>query len=214
VTPLHVTVELSSPLYLPGKWIALDALLASQVALRAGLVAIDIDHLEPVEIPVAKEPGGRFHLCSVSFGEALTNELQHTNRRPPIEQYQMMANDKLRRVDIRAGANKGYRIPRPVAHYDRLEWWCIGDADSIGELLATVTHLGKKRSVGLGRVERWMVEPCATWPGFPVVRDEQPLRPLPLDWPGLRRPARGFHCLTYPYWHHDMEHLCAVPSAT
>ena len=45
-------------------------------------------------------------------------------------------------------------------------------------LLALVGYVGKKRSVGLGPVDRWEVAPCEPWgDGFPVVDpDGKPLR--------------------------------------
>ena len=52
------------------------------------------------------------------------------------------------------------------------------------------------------------VEP---WDGFPVVCGGRALRPLPVDWPGLVEPAKAYHTLTYPYWEHSREELCAVP---
>ena len=211
MTPLHVAAELSSPVALRQGWIMLDSLLAYQIALRSGILTSDLAHMQPIDIPVAKEPGGRFHLCSASFGEVLESELQHTVKRPAVEQFQIRGDARIRRVDIAKAANKGYRIPRPVTHYARLEWWLVGQKEAIEELLSTVTHLGHKRSVGLGRVERWSVEPCDEWDGFPVARDGRPLRPLPKDWPSLVNPQLSYHTLTFPYWDKSREELCAIP---
>lgn len=210
--PLHIVAELSSPLYLSGGWLALDALLASQIALRRGLVALDAESCVPIEIPVQREPGGRFHLCSVAFPDVAVHELQHTHRRPVIEEAQRFGDARLKRIDIATGANKAYRIPRPVQHCERIEWWCVGAADVIEDLLATVSHLGKRRAVGLGRVERWTVQECVPWgDGFPVVRDGNALRPLPADWPGLVDPQLSYMTLSYPHWDHAREELCACP---
>lgn len=81
----------------------------------------------------------------------------------------------------------------------------------VRELLALVTHLGKRRAVGLGRVERWEVLPCEPWEGFPVLRDGRPLRPLPTDWPGLVEYDLGLRTLSYPYWDSSRRVECAVP---
>src|SRR6185503_291310 len=93
----------------------------------------------------------------------------------------------VRRVQLTAGATKSYRIPVEVGYLKgaRAEWYCVGDADPIRSLLCHVTHLGKKRSVGKGEIAAWIVEECDAWKGFPIVRDGKPLRPLPLDWPGV-----------------------------
>ena len=120
----------------------------------------------------------------------------------------------MRRVQINAGAQKSYRIPLHLTlmRDNRLVWYAMGDADRIAFLLQLVLHLGKRRAVGHGRVMRWAVEPCEPWPGFPVLRDGQPLRPLPLDWPGLATDAERRYCrATFPYWRRVDEVACAVP---
>jgi CRISPR type IV-associated protein Csf3 len=125
----------------------------------------------------------------------------------------------LRHIRINAGPCKSYRIPLETRHLeeDRLTWWCVGDASAIRDLLGWITYLGKKRSVGLGKVRRWTVEPCVPpWgDGFPVVRDGQPMRSLPPDWPGLaddvERAYRVLGCVDGPYWDKTREEICAVP---
>lgn len=46
----------------------------------------------------------------------------------------------------------------------------------IVRLLSAVTHLGKKRGIGLGEVEQWQIESAAE---FTLVREGLLLRPLP-----------------------------------
>lgn len=213
MTPLEVKATLSSPISL-NRPIALDSLLASQVALRRGLVALDADHLENIEIPVQRSKCWRFHLASVGtiVGDVEAGLVQYTNRRAPVDQYLAHGNEKIRRVQINLGANKSYRIPRAVDHIEAMQWWCIGDENDVADLLSTVTHLGKRRGVGLGRVTRWTVEPCEPWDGFPVVRDGAPLRNLPLDWPGLNNPRVTMGVLSFPYWDRRNEEALACPS--
>lgn len=213
--PLEVTARLRGPIALPHGPLALDSLLAYWVAMRRGLPPLDHqDDPQPIEIPVQREPGGRFHLCSFSVSEPERQANHWVNRRFPIHEAQLMAGPKLRRIDIRVGAQKSYRLPLETQHLrdDMLRWWCIGDRDEIAELLQLVGYLGKRRGVGLGAVQRWTVEPCDPWgDGFPVVRDGCPLRPLPPDWPGLIGAHLGYRTLTYPYHQHVREELCAVP---
>jgi hypothetical protein len=215
--PLRVTAHLQGQIVLPSGSIALDGLLAWAVACRDGLPPPTVQiaqhgALPAIEIPVAREPGGRFHLASFARASFDAHEPRYTNRRfPATEALHLSA---IRTVKINAGAEKSYRLPYTASHVagDRLDWWCVGKRDQIAALLALVHHVGKKRSVGYGRVARWEVEPCREWEGFPVVRDGAPLRPLPLDWPGLVDPAPGYACLTYPYWERAREEACAVPA--
>lgn len=191
----------------------LDALLMAAVARRDGLPpALTADDVLPIEIPIEREPGGRFYLCTTAQFTTERAELQHTNSRAPVEQYSTIGNDKIKRVQITAGVNKSFRKPRAVSHLvdDTMHWWCVGDGEQIRALLGLCTHLGHKRSVGLGKVANWTVEPCDPWPGFPVVRDGDSLRPLPTDWPGATEPT-GYRCLLPPYWRRTEEQLCVIP---
>jgi CRISPR type IV-associated protein Csf3 len=214
---LRITARLGGPICLPGGSLHLDALLCYAVVQERGPDrALDVSMLDDIEIPVEREPDGRFHLCSTSLFEVEAADLQYTNRRPPVEQYQTLgvSNPKLRRVQINLGANKAYRIPRHVEHLvdDRIEWFAVGNGSAIRALLEGITHLGKRRGVGLGKVLEWAVDPYESWgEGFPVVRDGKPLRPLPTDWDGAEDSRAGFGCITYPYYDHAKEDLCLLP---
>lgn len=216
MTPLQITAQLRGAISLPEHMLALDGLLAYAVAQRSGRPPPrTAGDCEPVEIPIAREPGGRFHLCTVAMFAAEQAELRWVNRRAPIDRYQELGDTKIRRVQITAGPDKSYRLPLETFHteHDQLLWYAIGDAPAVEDLLGDVGYLGKRRAVGLGRVVEWRVEACEPWgDGFPVVRDGQPLRPLPLDWPGLADPPVAYRTLTYPYWDHTREEPCAVPA--
>jgi hypothetical protein len=123
---LLIVAEVMAPVFVPAGAIHLDALLASAVARRDGLPPpLDPTTMVRVEIPIERSPCGRVHMCSSSIFGVECRETQYTNRRPPIAEYQTMGNERMRRVDIATGPNKGYRIPRPVCHLmaDEVRWY-------------------------------------------------------------------------------------------
>lgn len=211
VRPLRITATMRRPVTFTTLPVTLDGLLAAAVArLR------DLDPsmgIVPIEIPVQLEPGGRFHLasCAQVPGPPVFSMLEYTHRRAPIEWYAELGGDKLRRVETGSGPDKAYRMPHHSEFHRTLTWWCIGEQDSISELLRGILHIGKDRSRGMGRRRDWAVEPCEAWDGFPVVRNGEPLRPLPVDWPGLVDPHLAYHTLTYPYHDHSQEQIRAIP---
>jgi hypothetical protein len=212
--PLRIVAKLAGPLTLTDGMLRLDALLIWAEATRRGLPPLGFGPAQEIEIPVAMEPGGRFHLCSFACPRFDQHEPRYINRRFPIPEAQMLAEPKFKSIHINAGAQKSYRIPGEVSwcERDEIEWWCIGDADGIRELLTMVGYLGKRRGVGRGKVREWTVEPCEPWgDGFPIVRDGKPMRALPLDWPELVEPSVAQSTLSYPYWRHWAEEECAVP---
>ena len=217
MTPLQVTARVPGQIALPWGGVALDTLLTWSRAQELDLAPPrDASECQPVEIPLQLELGGRFYMCSDSVQIMQDFDLRYTNRRAPIEQYQSMG-PATGRVQITAGVDKSYRIPLEVGHLrdERMDWFAIGNVPEVQRLLSLVGYLGKKRSVGLGKVERWEVVALPdreTWPGFPVALDGKPLRPLPLDWPGLDAPAQAYATLSIPRWDHSREELCAVPA--
>lgn len=218
LAPLHVVAHVAESVVLRSP-LMLDAMLAWAVAAERNLLPpLAGQEPEPIEIPIEREPGGRFHLCSEGFAQVVDYEQRYKNRRAPVMQYARLGHGRIKRVDIAAGPNKGYRVPYELRLLagGKIEWWCLGEPDEISRLLGFVRYVGKHRGSGKGRLDihgtPWTVEHCQPWPGFPVITvDGKPLRPLPLEWPGLSRPRKGFRCLTYPSWDHSNENLCAIP---
>lgn len=211
---LRVTAQVRGQIHLPHKRMALDSLLARQVAL--------IQHVPPascaadcvdITIPIERDPETGIHMCSFSIGEMSDYQTRYCNRRPPIEKYCELGTGT-GVVNLSLGVEKQYRIPYSAGHLTTgmIEWLCVGYAAPIRFLLSTAHHIGKRTKISLGRVDRWQVDQVDSWDGFPVMREGMPLRPLPLDYPGLSDLARqGFSTLTYPYWDQTKQEYCAVP---
>lgn len=199
--PLQITATMVSPVAVPLFPVALDGLLAAVICERQGLIA-GVGEFQHIEVPVKRSECGRYHLASVAHYESRASVHGYVNKRAPVVEYMHLGNDKIKSVNTGTGRNKAFRIPQPRTLVDCMRWWCIGDRGKIEPLLALVTHLGKKRSVGHGKVTRWDVERATEWPGFPVLRpDGTPLRNLPMDTPGLGpSTAVGWGPLSFPYW--------------
>lgn len=209
--PLRIVATLDGPIVsVP----MMDSLLAYTVAQRAGLPPIMVgDAYADIDIPVMRSPCGRFHLASAPIYRAECYDTRHRNRRFPMAEAQMFAAADVRRINIQNGATKSFRVPYQQMHLqgDQVLWYVTGDRERIETMLGDVLYLGKSRSVGKGRVVRWSVEPVAEpWPGFPVVADGRPMRPLPLDWPGVTVAERRLVTLSYPYTDSTRRQPCLV----
>jgi len=210
---LHVTATLANGVAFNAPPM-LDALLAWVIAARKRIIpGADPSQLEPIDVPLAREPGGRFHLCSQGFGRIDGRETNYKNRRAPWQEYARLGSKRISRVNVSVAEDKSYRVPYSTLLIERMEWWCIGDPDQIADLLSDVHYLGRHRGSGHGRINLpWLVERYESWgDGFPIVRDGKPTRPIPLDWPGICDPATAYRGVTYPYWDHAAEELVAVP---
>lgn len=108
-----------------------------------------------------------------------------------------------------AGRWKEYRTPVSTAQADRLDAMCIGHADEIRALLDVVTHIGKKGSMGYGRVARWSVIDSTHTTETILAR-----RAVPLDYYAGRAPLGGIspsRAWTPPYWYAPWWRPCAIP---
>jgi hypothetical protein len=198
--------------------LALDGLLMLVVARRLRLLAPrSPNEIVPIEIPVAMSDCGRVHLCSSALVQRERSAVRYKQRRAPAQEFARLGNAKIKRVDIAAGVNKSHRVPYSwqLLAGDKLDWFAIGDASGIRDLLAEVHYLGKHTGSGKGKLreqDAWEIRECESWPGFPVVLDGKPLRNLPLDWPGLVKPRTAVRCVRPPYWMRMSEELCAIPA--
>lgn len=213
MTPLQITAVMVSPVAAPGFPVALDGLLASAVCMTRNLVA-GVGDREDIDVPVQRSPCGRFYLASMGHYLTIRAAQGFVHRRAPVTEYMQIGGPKIRSVDTGTGRNKSYRIPQAKALIDLMRWWTIGEESAIRDLLRLVTHLGRRRSVGHGKIGRWEITPVDAWPGFPSLRpDGSPMRNLPLDVPGIGPSASiGWGPLVYPYWDQSMAVEVAQPA--
>lgn len=109
-----------------------------------------------------------------------------------------------------AGRWKEYRVPVHAQSVERLRALAIGDSEAVSHLLQAVTHIGKKGSMGYGRVAQWTVKPASH-----SLHDVLALRNVPAAYYadaepcGVLAPLRGW---TPPYWYAPWWEDCWVPA--
>jgi len=100
-------------------------------------------------------------------------------------------------INIGAGAVKAYDLAFPTVLVDQITWYVVGQLDAIRFMLADVTHIGKKRHHGLGRVLSWSVDPHHEDRTL-IDADGNAARHLPACLVGEEGESLG---LRPPYWH-------------
>lgn len=114
--------------------------------------------------------------------------------------------DKLS-ANTSAGRWREYRMPVQAQAVDRLHALAIGNQAELQRLLDGVSHIGKKGSMGYGRVARWTVTPAGH-----SLNDVLSMRPVPvaagLQCGGQIEVSRGW---TPPYWYAPHWADCVVP---
>lgn len=217
MVPLVVVAHLEGAIARPNPAYCLDSLLDWATYPERGIehpCSPEEWEATRTELPIARSACGRFHLVSEGIFDTEQTDNRWINRRFPLPEAMALGDAKLRRVDVKAGPQKSYRLPLETLHLlgDVIVWFCVGDAQGIRDLLRWVTHLGKRRAVGLGRVARWEVELTSSWgEGFPLLREGVPTRALPLDHPGIAGGEQRIGRFTFPYHYRWLEELVACP---
>lgn len=187
--PLKVTAHLRTGV-ISDQWLPLDAILLYQanretlgpeVATLPG--GIDIPGMNALPLGII-HPGRKlwYYACSWARPQPwwVAEGRDHWNKR--FDQgFAHLVDFKGRRgkVIIEQGQYRAYHMPVFYRVADRVRWYCVGDKIEIEALLSTVTHLGKKRSQGWGRVIRWEVE---SWTeDWSVWREGKLTRGVPAD---------------------------------
>jgi hypothetical protein len=213
VTPLRIEAVLASPLCLhPDHGIGLDSLLVSATAVREqrSKAIRCADDLDPIEIPIALSPCGRYYMASFGSFHVRGHQARHIASPAPLMQYRQRSDATA--IDMGAGADKSFRVPLPTVVAQRVTWWAVGDLAAVHSLVSRVPGLGRRHGAGMGEVVSWSVEEIDTpWSSFPALdQSGQPMRPVPLDEPGLGDHDIRSMRLLPPYWMTDGASRCAV----
>lgn len=134
-------------------------------------------------IPMGIERPGRnnwYYRCSWAQWSHGVEGSDHWNKRFDDRYEEYLDLGRKSKVTTKSGRYKQYHMPIFYRACLWVEWYCIGDKAQLEYLLCTVTHIGKKRSQGWGRVSRWQIDP---WPeDWSVWRsDGRLMRGIPLE---------------------------------
>lgn len=187
--PYMVTATLTEPIVDADRApIMIDSLVAWSVAQRMGRgdVARDTEP-EDLALPFARwQQGDLWGWCASRAAYTVTRHTAGQIRRKPATGA-MARYTTVGRHHLALGPHKARDTTVEASWVDRLTWSClVTDRDLLASLLADVTHVGRSRAIGYGRIGTWTIEPATNTDGWMN-------RHLPGDGPMQRvRP---------PYWH-------------
>lgn len=187
--PITVTASLIEPIVDADRApILLDSILAWAESQRRGLGQLSASQ-EPVDLmlPLARwQVGDMWGWCASRATYTVTRHTAGQIRRKPATGA-MARYTTVGKHHLALGPHKARDTTVEASWVDRLTWRCLAtDRPALETLLMSVTHIGRSRNIGYGRVDRWVVEPSTDTDGWAD-------RPLPGDGPARRiRP---------PYWH-------------
>jgi len=165
-----------------------------------------------IPIPLARRDvaGWPIPLCSSPIvGVNDAEAVEHYAKRIDPDRAGLLAPDARTVMATTNTWTKSYRLPLRVRLVSEVAWFAVGNRKSILGLLRRDVHaIGKKVSIGYGRVREWIVDRVdadLSW-FAPTEYGTLLMRPLPaeMELPGDligHRPDFGACCP--PYWHPD-----------
>jgi hypothetical protein len=135
---------------------------------------------------------------------------EHVHKRLATEEAALLAPESRLVVSTTNSWTKSYRIPIRRRAVGAVCWFAVGDRRKLLRAVRRVRALGKKVSIGNGRVAGWSVERAAhdyswfaPWPDDPtklVLMRTLPVGPW-VPWDNLVGYRRDFCGIAPPYWH-------------
>jgi hypothetical protein len=166
-----------------------------------------------IPIPILRRRLGGWPVACCSdpiVGLAADDRHEHVNRRLAVEEAALLAPEARLVVSTTNSWTKSYRIPLRRRVVPAVCWFAVGDRKRVLGVLRRVHSLGKKVSIGHGRVAGWTAErvehdyswfaPLPDDPTRLVLMRTLPGGPwLPMD--NLVGYRRDFGACVAPYWH-------------
>ena len=93
----------------------------------------------------------------------------------------------------------------------KITFYCNGDKEEITRLLSYLTNIGKKTSIGSGKIRKITVK--STNEDYSFFKNDKPMRPIPATFDVPIVPGMRFEQQPYkpPYWDKNNVCMCIVP---
>lgn len=220
--PILVTAHLASPLCVgpegPPQLDALLELAASATCDPRNGQGVDKSRLtrdQPppeqgsIKIPLAREWLGSWLVarCSNAVVPECRETVEYVNKRLDARHTDLVDAAQHKQICHTNTWTKSYRLPMRLLSCDRVRWLAYGDQGGVHFLLSDrIDAIGKKISVGYGRVRKWTVDShprdCSWYlphaAGQILMRTLPHGEWLPKDLLGYRA---GYAACVGPYWH-------------
>jgi len=208
--PLKITAYprcgIESDVYLPIDGILFAQAMANRYGPQMLSTPGEMVDVPPVDLPIEKRTtnGQWFYAASFAQWGPHTDGATFWTKRFDRRTEHLIDFGKARgKVNNEAARYKAYMMPVFYRHALHVSWYVFGKRSTIADLLATVTHIGKKPAQGEGRVTRWTVEPAAH--DYSVYGAAgQPMRSIPAK-------VGVLYGVRPSYWYHKNQVICRLP---
>lgn len=215
--PLEVRLEVIPPIYITSPWLHLDSIL-SYLCLREALD--DLFYCMPTEetidvslldLPLKKTDDVYHSSIGVYSDNSKLYRDTIYKRFTDKETYKLTKKQQKGRIKTNQGHFKDFMINLPILITDNVTFYCNGDKKELKRLLSHLTNIGKKGSIGGGRINKVIINETTEDNSF--FKDGKVMRPIPatMDVPVFEGMIFQKQPYKPPYWDKNNVCMCIVP---
>ena len=216
-TPLQIVMDVIPPIYIASPWLHLDSIL-SYLCLRDALG--DLFYCMPTEETIdvsllnlpLKRTSDVYHASVGIYGDNLRLYRDRLYKRfTDKETYKLTHRQQKGRIKTNQGHFKDFMINLPIIITDTITFYCNGDKKELERLLSYLTSIGKKTSIGGGRIRTITI--TETNEDYSFFKDNCIMRPIPatMDVPVFEGMIFQQQPYKPPYWDKNNVCMCIVP---
>ena len=220
--PLKIVFKVRPPIYVNSPWIHLDGVI-NYLCFRECLgrdfyylpseVTVDTTGLM---LPLKQSHQGDYSVYHSSVALYPVNQaylMKDTiyKRFTDKETFHLTKKQQKGRIQTNRGYFKDFMINYPILLVDSLTFYCNGDKKELERLLGHLSMVGKKTSIGSGRILDYTIE--ETEMDYSFFKDGRIMRPLPVEFklPLVDGMVMQNQSYKPPYWDKNNMTMCYVP---
>ena len=215
--PLEIKLKVIPPVYITSSWLHLDSILAYLCTRDAlGDLFYSMPTEETIDISLLDLPLKKtedvFH-SSIGIYSDNAKLYKDTiyKRFTDKETYKLTKKQQKGRIKTNQGHFKDFMINLPILITDNITFYCNGDKKELNRLLSHLTSIGKKTSIGGGRINK--INITETSEDYSFFKDGMIMRPIPTKMKIPIFEGMVFQQQPYkpPYWDKNNVTMCYVP---
>ena len=216
-TPLQIVMEVIPPIYIASPWLHLDSIL-SYLCLRDALG--DLFYCMPTEETIdvsllnlpLKRTSDVYHSSVGIYADNVKLYRDTIYKRfTDKETHKLTHRQQKGRIKTNQGHFKDFMINLPIIITDTITFYCNGDKKELERLLSHLTSIGKKTSIGSGRIRNITI--TETNEDYSFFKENHIMRPIPatMDVPVFEGMIFQQQPYKPPYWDKNNVCMCMVP---
>ena len=218
--PLKVVFKIKPPIYINSPWIHFDGIinylcfrecLGEDFYVLPSEVTVDTTDLM---LPLKQSTADGFTVYHSSVALYHHSNLMRDTiykRFTDKETYLLTDKQQQGRIHTNRGFFKDFMINYPILLTDSLTFYCNGDKKELERLLSNISYIGKKTSIGSGKILNYRIESIEE--DYSFFKDNHVMRPVPTKFniPLVEGMIIQMQSYKPPYWDKDNMAMCYVP---